>query len=103
MSKRWTDYEIAWLGTLPDPDVAVRLGRTLKSVQRKRTELSIAAYTERREWTPADDAILGTAPDPEIARRLGTTVKAVTCRRQLLKRPRYRRSTVATQPSGNPG
>jgi hypothetical protein len=38
----WTEEELALLGTMPDSEVAARLGRTLEGVQLKRGRMGIA-------------------------------------------------------------
>ena len=40
----WTAEELALLGTMPDAEVAVMLGRTYQGVQVKRERLGIACY-----------------------------------------------------------
>ena len=40
----WTEEELALLGTMPDAEVAIRLGRTHLGVQLKRSKLNIAGY-----------------------------------------------------------
>jgi hypothetical protein len=46
--KRWTAAELALLGTLPDEDLAVKLGRAANAVRIKRTRLGIALACDRR-------------------------------------------------------
>ena len=38
----WTAEDLALLGTMPDAEVAARLGRTLEGVQLKREQMGIA-------------------------------------------------------------
>jgi hypothetical protein len=38
----WTEEELALLGTMPDTEVAVRLGRTLEGVRLKRERMGVA-------------------------------------------------------------
>jgi hypothetical protein len=44
----WTLKELALLGTMPDAEVAARLGRTTGAVRCRRTELGIASACDRR-------------------------------------------------------
>ena len=46
--KRWTAAERALLGTLPDEDLAGKLGRAANAVRIKRTRLGIASACDRR-------------------------------------------------------
>jgi hypothetical protein len=46
--KRWTAADLAHLGTLPDEDLAVKLGRAANAVRIKRTRLGIASACDRR-------------------------------------------------------
>lgn len=63
--RRWTPEEDALLGTMPDPDVAARLGRTVDAVGLRRLALEIpAAPTEMWEHTKLSQA------DVEAIRRL---------------------------------
>jgi hypothetical protein len=47
---RWTAAELALLGTLPDAEVAERIGRTVGAVPCKRTTLGIGTARDRRKW-----------------------------------------------------
>jgi hypothetical protein len=44
----WTAAEPALLGTVPDEDVAARIGRPVNAVRIKRTRLGIATAHDRR-------------------------------------------------------
>jgi hypothetical protein len=56
--QKWTQAEIALLGTMPDP------------IRTKRLELNIATRVHRG-WTADEEALLGTIPDAELAKRIG--------------------------------
>ena len=90
--RRWTAREIRLLGTAPDPEIALRLGRTLWAVMLRRGRLHIQNPAPKfRWWTPAEDRLLGTMPDEELARRLNRTVQAVARERKLLRIPGFPR------------
>jgi hypothetical protein len=77
---RWTPQEVALLGTMPDEELAARIGKTPVAVRQKREELGIANPTANR-WTAEDIALLGTLPDEEVARLVGRSRTAVTQKR----------------------
>jgi hypothetical protein len=77
---RWTAAQLALLGTLPDEEVAVWVGKTPGAVQQKREELGIISPAVNR-WTAENLALLGTLPDGEVARRVGRSRTAVTQKR----------------------
>jgi transcriptional regulator with XRE-family HTH domain len=80
----WTDETIALLGTMPDPELADRLGVSRTPVKKKRKELGIKAYKETYpEITPEIAAEFGISSDIAIARRLGVSASYV--RRARLK------------------
>jgi hypothetical protein len=60
---RWRDDEIALLGTLPDREVARRLGRSLQSVTRKRIKLGIANRIDGRKGDRSVSARRNTSND----------------------------------------
>jgi hypothetical protein len=76
----WAPEEIALLGTMPDEQVAGRMGRTVGAVRQKREELRIPNPASNR-WTAEGIALLGTLPDREVARRLGRPLPSVTQKR----------------------
>jgi len=80
--KQWTEEKDALLGKHPDREIARRLGRSVNSVEHRRTRLAIR-LTDRapRPWTPQEDALLGTLSDRLVAQKLGRTMKAVQSRR----------------------
>jgi hypothetical protein len=85
---RWTEEELALLGTIPDEEVAAQTGRTKRAVYFKRWGLGIAQClptgSPGPRWSKEEIALLGTAPDEEIVRRLGRTKRSVYQKRWLL-------------------
>src|SRR5256885_1152393 len=50
----WLDQEIKLLGTMPDEDLARRLGRPVKTVRSKRQRLHIPIFASKSQpWMPA--------------------------------------------------
>jgi hypothetical protein len=91
----WEREENALLGTMPDKEVAKRVGRSATAVHAHRRSLGIRSYYKRKpqsepvKWTPAKDKLLGTMPDSKVARRLGCSPMAVFYRRRKLRIPRH--------------
>jgi hypothetical protein len=83
---RWTEEDLALLGTAPDEEVARRIGRTANAVRVMRDRLGIPRPAGGR-WRDGDMALLGTLPDREAARRLGRPLKSVTQKRCQLGIP----------------
>jgi hypothetical protein len=79
-----TPEDIALLGTVPDEEVARRIGRTPDAVCQKREELGIPNAAGNR-WRADEIAQLGTLPDREVARRLGRSLQSVTQKRIRLR------------------
>jgi hypothetical protein len=46
--KGWTPDQLAMLGTMPDEDLARRIGRTTEAIRCRRTELGIPSARDRR-------------------------------------------------------
>lgn len=78
---KWTQEDIALLGTASDADVAEFTGRTVNSVTQKRWSLNIDNYTS---WTPKMIALLGTMSDVKLAAKLKITRRAVSHKRGSL-------------------
>jgi hypothetical protein len=76
----WTAEEIALLGTVPDEELARRIGRTPNAVRVMRDRLGIPRPTGGR-WRDEDLALQGTLPDRVVARRLGRSLSSVTQKR----------------------
>lgn len=93
--KRWTDEEIALLGTLPDDEIAAQTGRTVRSVKQARLARGRDSPRQRRNapriWSPQELSMLGTVPDANLAEQLGVSRKhVVDMRRRLgIKNHRY--------------
>jgi hypothetical protein len=83
---RWTPEALALLGTMPDEDVAARVGKTPGGVRVMRTRLGIP-NPAANSWTAEDIALLGTLPDEEVAARRGRSRAAVTQKRCRLGIP----------------
>ncbi|MBX9754084.1 MAG: hypothetical protein K2X80_04980 [Pseudomonadaceae bacterium] len=79
----WTEEMIALLGTMPDPELADRLGVSRMPVKEMRKELDIPAYKPYPEITAEVAAEFGNLSDSAIAKRLG--VSASFIRRARLK------------------
>ena len=45
-SREWTPVEDTILGTMPDPELATRLGCTVRMVYNRRVKLGVAAYSK---------------------------------------------------------
>lgn len=84
--RKWTKRELRLLGTRPDREVAVLIGRTYETVQVTRYSLRIPSHRARRKfrWTPAKDRLLGTQIDQVLAERLGCSHAVLKARRQAL-------------------
>ena len=67
----WTEQELALLGGEPDDRLALKLGRPVSAIQRKRPQLGIAACTAFKSETEENLALLGTLSDNELGRKLG--------------------------------
>jgi hypothetical protein len=84
----WTPEQDRLLGTMPDDEVARRVGRTRMAVQKRRFRLGIGdKRPERRPWTEAELALLGTLSDAELARRLQCSTGRVAYKRKSLHIP----------------
>ena len=93
----WTPAEEALLGTMPDKDVAAKVGRTPTAVHAHRNNLGIRSFYGRKprgksaSWMPAKDRLLGTMPDTNLARKLRCSPMTVFYRRKRLKIPAFRK------------
>jgi hypothetical protein len=79
----------ALLGTMPDEDLARRIGRTSEAVRCQRTMRGIPSFSGWA-WTEAQLALLGKVPDAELAAQTGRTVGAVRQKRTALGIPSAR-------------
>ena len=67
---------------MSDQKVAIRLGRPVTTVTKRRQAKGIPNPTPQRKfWKPEEIALLGTRPDKEIAARLGCPVRSVSTKR----------------------
>jgi len=83
----WTAKELKLIGTMPDHDLARKLGRHPRSVQSKRLALKIPYVKPRYVWwKPHELELLRTLPEEEVARRTGRTVRAVRLKKRKLRR-----------------
>ena len=86
----WTVEEEALLGTMPDKEVAARIGRSITAVHDHRRKLGIPSFYKRKPrrepsvWTPKKDALLGTMPDSDLARKVRCSPLSVFYRRRKL-------------------
>jgi len=95
----WTPKQISMLGTMPDAEVARRLGLWTTTVFEKRTSLNIAPLNPSMEqvkfhWKPAHLKRLGKESDSRIAKDLGISDSVVTAKRHSLAIPSSRVSVT---------
>jgi hypothetical protein len=84
---RWTDDEVARLGTVPDPQIARELNIPVYIVEQKRRRLGIRGKVDR--WSDEHLKLLGTNLDREVARLVGRNEAAVRRKRQSLGIPPF--------------
>jgi hypothetical protein len=87
-SSRWREEDLRLLGTMPDAEVAAKIGRSASGVRQKRERLGIP-NPEPGWWTDEEIALLGTAPDGDLAQQLKRTAGSVRQKRQTLGIPRH--------------
>jgi hypothetical protein len=89
----WKPDEVALLGTMPDDELARRLGCSISAVSQKRRREGIPnAKKPPHVWTAAEDEAVRTLAPVEAATRTGRTLTAVYTRRFVLsKQDRPRR------------
>jgi len=82
----WTPREVRMLGTRPDSEIAVALGRKCGTVQVRRGFLGIPSFRERNKvkWTPGKDRLLGTRSAADLAKHWGIGRAIVRERRKQL-------------------
>ena len=85
--RKWTEEELALIGTDSDKAVAKALGLPVNVVQYKRETLGISLLAQR--WKKEEIALLGTAPDSQLARTLGKSSSAVQRKREKLGIPAF--------------
>jgi hypothetical protein len=86
--KPWRPEDDKVLGTRPDAQVALLLGRPLYQVSHRRRQLGIPCHYEHKPWTTWELELLGVKPDAEVARLTRHPLKAVRAKRQELGRPK---------------
>jgi hypothetical protein len=87
---RWTEEQLALLGTIPDEEVAAKIAKTEGAVRQKRKKLGIPNLIGRGEWKAEELALLGTVPDREVSQRTGRPLSAVTTKSSELHIPAVR-------------
>jgi len=86
----WSREHLQLLGTLPDADVAARIGRTEEAVRVMRSRQGIPNPAARPgayhspDWTSEEDYLVRNLTPRIAAKRLGRTIDAVYSRRSLL-------------------
>jgi hypothetical protein len=85
---RWREEDLRLLGTMPDAEVAAKIGRSASAARQKRERLGIP-NPEPGWWTDEEIALLGTAPDGDLAQQLKRTAGSVRQKRQTLGIPRH--------------
>jgi hypothetical protein len=74
----WTKSELRLLGTMPDADVARRLGRNYSAVLSKRQQFKIPYKHPRyASWKPSELELLNRLSNKEVAKRTSRTINAV--------------------------
>ncbi len=94
-SNLWQEWEIKFLGKIPDKEVARRTGRKIEAVGIKRRNLGRNYYklpnvSPGRKWSKEDLALLGTAMDSVIAKKLNCTTEAIKYQRDKKGVPAFR-------------
>ena len=85
--RKWTEEELALIGTDSDKAVAKALGLPVNVVKHKRESLGISLLAQR--WNEEQIALLGTAPDSQLARTLGKSTSAIQRKREKLGIPAF--------------
>jgi hypothetical protein len=85
--RKWTEEELAIIGTDGDNAVANALGLPVNVVKHKRESLGISLLAKR--WNQHEIALLGAAPDSQLARILGKSSSAIKRKRVKLGIPAF--------------
>jgi hypothetical protein len=85
--RKWTEEELALLGTDSDKLVAKALGLPVNIVKNKRESLGISLLAQR--WNGEQIALLGTAPDGQLALTLRKSPSAIRRQREKLGIPNF--------------
>ena len=95
----WDASKIALLGTIPDRDLAKKLGVNAHVVRYQREKQNIPPATRRDKlWEPWADYeidLLGTMPDAELAKKLERTTSSIRLKRVSLGIPTFGKSNAA--------
>jgi hypothetical protein len=74
------------LGTVPDDELAMKLGVSFQFIREKRAELGIAVCRRSSlKWTDKIIKMMGVISDSEIAKKLGCTTGLVQLKRVELE------------------
>lgn len=84
--RRWTEEELALLGTASDDEVARRLRRTVGAIKNARLKFRIAALRPNG-WTDQEISLLGTGTDSQIGIAIGRSAAAVAKKRMSMRIP----------------
>lgn len=99
----WTPALVALLGTMPDAELAKKLGCRLVSVGVRRRKLRIPAkLASRSAWTKAEIALLGTLTDEQTAQALNRPLRGVRSRRIRLRIPCLRKTGAGRKAAAPP-
>jgi hypothetical protein len=75
----WTANEDRLLGTMPDRELAKRLGRSRDATIGRRRKLRISPFSPHgRRWSRLEDELLGTMSDRTLARKFERSAKTVS-------------------------
>ncbi len=85
--RKWTEKELALIGTDSDRVVAEVLGLPVNVVKSKRDRLGISLLAQR--WSEEQIALLGTAPDRQLAPTLRKSPSAIQRQREKLGIPAF--------------
>lgn len=72
-ARKWTDSELALLGTMPDRSVAKAIGVHAHTVIRMRRSMEIPAFYTPHQWSAVQIALLGTMTDVALSRWMGVS------------------------------
>jgi len=88
--RRWTDKEVALLGTDFDRVIADQIGRTRKAVETERRKRKIKPHRPHWiKWTRAAIRQLGKIPDSAVARQLKIARRTVITERKHREIPAF--------------
>ena len=79
------EEEIALLGTMPDEELARKLGRSVNAILSQRAASGIPNPAPRRKyWLPKEIELLGKMSDAKIAEIVGCDVECVRSKRATM-------------------